>query len=88
MDKESGSVEGDGRPGAFALSDKERHRKRKDPNAPVRPRSAYLFFLLDKNVEIRTQEGFDSKSKGSVADVTKLVGEAWQKLTPEEKLVR
>ncbi|GAV02645.1 hypothetical protein RvY_13184 [Ramazzottius varieornatus] len=59
----------------------QRKRAQKDPNAPTRPLSAYLLFLLDKQEEIRK----DNSEITGVADVTRMVGAAWREITPETK---
>ena len=61
----------------------QRKRAQKDPNAPTRPLSAYLLFLLDKQNEIRQ----NNSEITNVADVTRMVGSAWREITPELRKV-
>ncbi|XP_055354536.1 high mobility group protein 20A-like [Paramacrobiotus metropolitanus] len=61
----------------------QRKRAKKDPNAPVKPLSAYLLFLLDKQEEIRR----NSRDVLSVAETTKRVGQAWRTLSSEDRKI-
>lgn len=55
-------------------------RKKKDPNAPKRSLSAYMFFAND------TRDSVRSENPGiSFGQVGKLLGEKWKDLSPEEK---
>jgi HMG (high mobility group) box len=55
----------------------KRHPK-PDKNAPERPPSAYVIFSNSIREEVRAQNL-------SFTDIAKLVGDRWQKLSPEEK---
>ena len=48
----------------------------KDPNAPKRAKSAYLFFCDDNRDKVKKQLGKDAKA----TDVTKQLGAEWNKL--------
>ncbi|XP_030643755.1 high mobility group protein B2a isoform X2 [Chanos chanos] len=55
-------------------------KKKKDPNAPKRPPSAFFIFCSDKRPDVK------SKNPGiSIGDVAKKLGELWSKLSPKEK---
>lgn len=59
---------------------KKAPRKKKDPDAPKRSLSAYMFFANENRDVVR------SENPGvSFGQVGKLLGEKWKKLTPEEK---
>ncbi|AJW01064.1 high-mobility group nucleosome-binding protein [Saccharomyces cerevisiae S288C] len=55
-------------------------RKKKDPNAPKRALSAYMFFA-NENRDIVRSENPDI----TFGQVGKKLGEKWKALTPEEK---
>ncbi|PKC12891.1 HMG-box [Rhizophagus irregularis] len=60
----------------------KRARKAKDPNAPKRPLNAYLRFSLVKRAELKQQNpGMGPK------EITIMLGEAWRKLSEDEKKV-
>ncbi|KAH3677016.1 hypothetical protein WICMUC_001922 [Wickerhamomyces mucosus] len=55
-------------------------RKKKDPNAPKRSLSAYMFFANENRDIVR------SENPGiTFGGVGKLLGEKWKALTPDEK---
>ncbi|KAG5459471.1 MAG: hypothetical protein BJ554DRAFT_122, partial [Olpidium bornovanus] len=58
-----------------------RKRKKKDPNAPKHPRSAFLFYLSDTRAEVaaRCPEGTKMQS------VTRFVADMWKGMTEEQK---
>lgn len=58
-------------------------KKRKDPFAPKRPRSAYFLFANDKRAEISA-----AHPEFSVLDVGRKLGELWRHLDPASKKVR
>jgi hypothetical protein len=58
----------------------QKEKKLKDPNAPKRPRSSYLFFCDDKRAEVKG-ENPDFKA----VDVTKQLGRMWKELSEEDK---
>lgn len=55
-------------------------RKAKDPNAPKRPRSAYIFFCNDKRAEIK-EKNPDMK----MPDIARKLGEMWKGLKEKKK---
>lgn len=63
------------------LNKAEKGTREKDPNAPKRGKSAYLYFCEDKRDEVRKTLGADAKA----ADVTRKLGELWNKLKSQDK---
>lgn len=57
-------------------------KKKKDPNAPRRALSAFMFFAKEKRIEIINE---NPELKSQMTKVGKMVGEAWGKLTPEQR---
>jgi len=56
-------------------------KRKKDPNAPKRGLSAYMFFANDNREKVRTDNpGI------TFGEVGKLLGEKWKELTDKEKL--
>jgi hypothetical protein len=55
-------------------------KKEKDPNAPKRPLSAYMYFSKDKREELTKKNG-----KESVAESSKKIAALWKKATSDEK---
>ena len=55
-----------------------RHHPKPDPNAPERPYSAYVLFSNHVRDQLKVQNL-------TFTSLSKLVGERWQSLTPEEK---
>ena len=55
-----------------------RHHPKPDPKAPERPYSAYVLFSNHTREQLKEQNL-------SFADLSKVVGEKWQQLTPSEK---
>ncbi|CAA0820233.1 FACT complex subunit SSRP1 [Striga hermonthica] len=69
-----------GKDGEDDGSKKKKPKKKKDPNAPKRAISAFMFFSQIERENIRkTNPGI------SFTDVGKMLGERWNKMTPEEK---
>ena len=64
-----------------ATSGSENGRKKKDPNAPKRGKSAYLFFCDDNRSEVKQSLGEDSKA----TEVTKELGKRWRDLQESKK---
>jgi hypothetical protein len=60
------------------LKRRYRHRQPKDPHAPRKPRSDYVLFgiFLRQHPDV---------SQLSFVEISKLVGEQWQRLSPEER---
>ena len=57
-----------------------RKRKKKDPNAPKRPLSAFFLFCHDERPAVKA-----IYPTYSVGEVAKELGERWNKVTPETK---
>jgi len=55
-------------------------RKKKDPNAPKRPLSAFFLFCADERPSVKV-----SHPEYSVGEVAKEMGERWAKVSPETK---
>lgn len=55
-------------------------KKKKDPNAPKRPMTAYMFFATEGRETVR-KENPDAK----FGEVGKLIGEKWRALSEEGK---
>lgn len=60
----------------------KRVAKKKDPDAPKRNKSAYMFFCDDKRAEVK-KEFPDLK----MTDVSKKLAEKWKALTDSDKKV-
>ncbi|KAM9476531.1 high mobility group protein B2a [Clarias gariepinus] len=55
-------------------------KKKKDPNAPKRPPSAFFIFCSDHRPKVKSENpGF------TIGDVAKKLGEQWSKLTAKDK---
>lgn len=61
---------------------KRTSKKKKDPNAPKRPLTAYMIFSQEHRQEVR-EENKDAK----IGEISKILGERWKKLSDEEKKV-
>jgi len=59
---------------------KRTKRAKKDPNAPKKPLSAFMFFCKDKRPEVVKEH-----PKEGVTDIAKHLGKAWKKITATEK---
>ncbi|KAL7754267.1 Non-histone chromosomal protein 6 [Sorochytrium milnesiophthora] len=57
-----------------------RKRKKKDPNAPKRPSTAFFVFSADKRNEVK-----QANPGATVGTIAKVLGDMWKKLTEEEK---
>jgi len=55
--------------------------KRKDPNAPKRPMSAFMMFSRDKRDEIKRQN-----PNASFGEIGKMVADRWMAMTEDEKV--
>ena len=56
-------------------------KKIKDPDAPKRPKSGYLFFCEEKRSEYKK-----ANLNASATELTSILGKAWKSLTDEEKM--
>ena len=61
-------------------SNGQRKRKKKDPNAPKRPLSAFFLFCHDERPAVKSLY-----PNYSVGEAAKELGERWNKVTPEQK---
>jgi high mobility group protein B3 len=59
---------------------KKSSRKKKDPDAPKRGKSAYIFFCADKRAEVKEELGEEAKA----TEVTARLGELWNELKADE----
>ncbi|GAN07545.1 non-histone chromosomal protein 6 [Mucor ambiguus] len=55
-------------------------RGKKDPNAPKRGLSAYMFFSQDKRAQVK-----EENPEASFGTLGKLLGEKWKAMSDEEK---
>merc|ERR1719350_2667831 len=62
------------------LNNGQRKRKKKDPNAPKRPLSAFFLFCHDERPAVKSLY-----PAYSVGEAAKELGERWNKVTPELK---
>jgi len=61
---------------------KKQRRKKKDPNAPRRPKSAYMFFMMENRADIIARNNLDKKK---ITLVGKAVGAAWRAMSNKDK---
>jgi len=59
---------------------KTEKKKEKDPDAPKKPKSAYLFFSLEERELLKKEQ-----PSLNFGDVGKLIGERWKRIKPEAK---
>jgi len=57
-------------------------RKKKDPNAPKKNKSAYMFYSIKRHQELVKS---DPSLKSKVAEIAKMVGAEWGKLSDSQK---
>jgi len=57
-----------------------KRKKKKDPNAPKRPRSAYILYCTEKRSEVKAEHP-DAKP----AELMRIMGELWNSLAPTKK---
>ncbi|KAI8982413.1 high mobility group box domain-containing protein [Mycotypha africana] len=60
--------------------DKKKRRAKKDPNAPKRGLSAYMFFSQEKRAEVKAEN-----PEASFGQIGKILGEKWKAMSDEEK---
>lgn len=58
----------------------KKKKTKKDPNAPKKGLSAYMFFVKDTRQEIKEQN-----PDATFGEIGKLLGEAWKKLEDKSK---
>ena len=61
---------------------KRKRTETKDPNAPKRPATAYIFFNAEMRPKVK-----DEHPEMSLAERSKLIGKMWANLKPEKKQV-
>jgi hypothetical protein len=61
---------------------KRKHAKPRDPNAPKRPCSAYIYFSTEMRPKLK-----EEKPEMGMADRSKFIGKEWASLDPEKKKV-
>lgn len=66
---------------AHARGERKRRRKSRDPGHPKPNRSAYNFFFAEMHA--RLKEMYPQRER----EYSKIIGESWNKLTTEDKLV-
>ncbi|KAG0751912.1 hypothetical protein G6F57_017189 [Rhizopus arrhizus] len=59
---------------------KKARRSKKDPSAPKRGLSAYMFFSQDQRPNVK-----EENPKASFGEIGKILGERWKALSEEEK---
>ena len=59
---------------------KKGSKKKSDPNAPKRGKTAYIYFCSDKRAEAKEELGDDAKA----TEVTALLGKMWKELKEDE----
>lgn len=55
-------------------------RKFKDPKAPKKPRSSYIFFSKERSKAIKEED-----NNIPITEISKQVGREWKKMTPQDK---
>ncbi|XP_010536443.1 PREDICTED: high mobility group B protein 9 [Tarenaya hassleriana] len=60
---------------------RRRSRRREDPNYPKPNRSGYNFFFAEKHCKLKSM--YPNKER----EFTKIIGESWSNLSPEERMV-
>lgn len=73
---------GGGKPATLASPTAKRERKKKDPNEPQKPVSAYALFFRDTQAAIKGQN-----PSASFGEVSKIVASMWDSLDEEQKQV-
>jgi hypothetical protein len=67
-------------PGKKSSKKKKTKRSKKDPDAPKRPMTAYLFFCNDQRPELKKKH-----SDASLGELSKICSVHWKKLSDKEK---
>ncbi|KAI8882466.1 high mobility group box, partial [Backusella circina FSU 941] len=60
--------------------DKKKRRSKKDPNAPKRGLSAYMFFSQDQRATVKAEN-----PDASFGQIGKILGEKWKSMDDNEK---
>ncbi|OXB70643.1 UNVERIFIED_CONTAM: hypothetical protein H355_007351 [Colinus virginianus] len=61
----------------------KKKRAKKDPNAPKKPLSSFMFFSKEKRAEILKKQ---PSLKSDIGKVGKMIGEEWAKLGAAQKV--
>merc|ERR1711982_255690 len=69
-----------GKRGRPKKGEEKKQRKKKDPNAPKRPMSAYFLFMNATRPTVRKEN-----PDASIGDVAKILGKMWREIEPEDK---
>merc|ERR1712226_473476 len=69
-----------GRRGRPKKGEEKKQRKKKDPNAPKRPMSAYFLFMNATRPTVRKEN-----PDASIGEVAKILGKMWGEIEPEDK---
>merc|ERR1712141_905461 len=69
-----------GKRGRPKKGEEKKQRKKKDPNAPKRPMSAYFLFMNSARPGVRKDN-----PDASIGEVAKILGKMWGEIEPEEK---
>merc|ERR1712024_303195 len=69
-----------GKRGRPKKGEEKKQRKKKDPNAPKRPMSAYFLFMNENRPTVRRDN-----PDASIGEVAKILGKMWGEIEPEEK---
>lgn len=57
-------------------------KRQKDPNAPKRPLTAYMYYATDMREQVKQEN-----PNATFGDVGKIIGDKWRQLGAEEKKV-
>ena len=60
----------------------KKRRKKKDPNAPKRPKSAFMFFMAANRLKIIKEKGLNVSK---VTSVGKAMGAAWKSISAADR---
>merc|ERR1711862_905037 len=69
-----------GKRGRPKKGEEKKQRKKKDPNAPKRPMSAYFLFMNATRPTVRKEN-----PDASIGEVAKILGKMWGEIEPEDK---
>merc|ERR1712210_194654 len=69
-----------GKRGRPKKGDEKKQRKKKDPNAPKRPMSAYFLFMNATRPTVRKEN-----PDASIGEVAKILGKMWGEIEPADK---
>eukprot|EP00296_Roombia_truncata_P009494 JP448100.1.p2 GENE.JP448100.1~~JP448100.1.p2 ORF type:complete len:114 (+),score=61.15 JP448100.1:25-342(+) len=78
--KEAASPAKKGSAKKTAPTKEKKVRAKKDPNAPKRGLSAFMFFSADKRAEVKKEH-----PDASIGETAKLIGAMWQAIKEKEK---